>query len=389
MASPKVRTNKLNGWNPLAYMGVAPSSVSMTAIHTQPPTPNDSRGHSIGEMWIVDNPDLSPSYQAWLLVGFEGTGASFQAIWFPLGSGGGSAETTIETPHGNATSIDNVVQFTSLAGTVTISGASNAVNFEAVGINGILPVSSGGTGVNAFGNPYGVVYVGPDRTTLLSTTNGSAGLILTANGAGEAPSYQAFGAQSGLTEHAVVIAQGDFPFVASNVGTANAMLMGNGAAADPAFTTTGTPYCSGISFNNGADTLIRYNGPVSWTPVIYGSTSAGVGTYTSQHGTWSRIGDIVFIQVNLEWTAHTGTGDMLIGGFPFIFAHAASYYPFATLIKDLALPAGALWVVVDGDNNTTYAEVTANLNNANSAPVEMSNTGGIYFQGMYFTDPTP
>jgi hypothetical protein len=54
-----------------------------------------------------------------------------------------------------------------------------------------------------------------------------------------------------------------------------------------------------------------------WTPTIYGSTAAGVGTYTVQQGRWTRHGRIVYLEGSLTWTAHTGTGNIFIGGLPF------------------------------------------------------------------------
>lgn len=57
----------------------------------------------------------------------------------------------------------------------------------------------------------------------------------------------------------------------------------------------------------------------TWTPTIIGLTSAGVGTYAAggQQGIYTKIGNIVTVSCWLNWTAHTGTGDMLISGLPF------------------------------------------------------------------------
>jgi hypothetical protein len=55
----------------------------------------------------------------------------------------------------------------------------------------------------------------------------------------------------------------------------------------------------------------------AFTPAIAGSTVAGVGTYVSQLGIYSKIGNCIFLAIEFNWTAHTGTGDMLITGLPF------------------------------------------------------------------------
>ncbi|WP_284459627.1 hypothetical protein [Cupriavidus campinensis] len=58
----------------------------------------------------------------------------------------------------------------------------------------------------------------------------------------------------------------------------------------------------------------------SFTPSIAGSTSAGVGTYTGQQGRISLHAGQVDIALSVGWTAHTGTGKMVIKGIPAGFA---------------------------------------------------------------------
>jgi len=59
----------------------------------------------------------------------------------------------------------------------------------------------------------------------------------------------------------------------------------------------------------------------TFTPTITGTTLAGSGTYTTQEGSYVKLGtgtgDLVHIKIKLVWTAHTGTGNMRIAGLPF------------------------------------------------------------------------
>ncbi len=55
----------------------------------------------------------------------------------------------------------------------------------------------------------------------------------------------------------------------------------------------------------------------TFTPVVYGTTSNGTGTYTHQRGSYVKIGNLVNVQIHLGWSAHTGTGDMRVSGLPF------------------------------------------------------------------------
>jgi hypothetical protein len=58
----------------------------------------------------------------------------------------------------------------------------------------------------------------------------------------------------------------------------------------------------------------------TWTPVIVGSTAPGVGTYTQQVGYYTKINGWVFYNFRIDWTAHTGTGNMGLQGLPFPIA---------------------------------------------------------------------
>lgn len=68
--------------------------------------------------------------------------------------------------------------------------------------------------------------------------------------------------------------------------------------------------------NAGANVLDDYE-EGTFTPVVNGTTTAGSGTYSTQQGTYTKIGDRVCGDITLTWSAHTGTGNIEIGGLPF------------------------------------------------------------------------
>jgi len=74
-------------------------------------------------------------------------------------------------------------------------------------------------------------------------------------------------------------------------------------------------YTPSITFDN--TNLLSNYVVSSWTPTIRGSTTAGATTYTTQIGSYTRIGNRVFLQADMTVTATTGTGNMQIGGLPF------------------------------------------------------------------------
>jgi hypothetical protein len=81
----------------------------------------------------------------------------------------------------------------------------------------------------------------------------------------------------------------------------------------------------GLCFNGdtaAANALDDYE-EADWTPVAIGGTTAGTGTYTLQVGRYTKIGQVCFFQMTLGWSAHTGTGDLILGGLPFTSLNAA------------------------------------------------------------------
>ena len=78
----------------------------------------------------------------------------------------------------------------------------------------------------------------------------------------------------------------------------------------------------GIQFNGdtaAANALDDYE-EGTWTPTVSGGTTAGTGTYSTQVGKYVKVGGKVFAEVTLEWSAHTGTGNMFLTGLPFTSA---------------------------------------------------------------------
>lgn len=72
-----------------------------------------------------------------------------------------------------------------------------------------------------------------------------------------------------------------------------------------------------------ANTLDDYK-EGTFTPVVAGSTTAGVGTYTAQSGFYTKIGRMVYFNILVTWSAHTGTGHIKVTGLPFVSNGAAN-----------------------------------------------------------------
>jgi len=84
---------------------------------------------------------------------------------------------------------------------------------------------------------------------------------------------------------------------------------------------------AGIQFNGdtaAANSLDDYE-EGTFTATVVGGTTAGVGTYSRQVGVYTKIGNLVTTHVWIQWSAHTGTGDLFFGGFPFTSTGTTNY----------------------------------------------------------------
>lgn len=122
----------------------------------------------------------------------------------------------------------------------------------------------------------------------------------------------------------------------------------------------------GINVGNSAQTglaTLDWYEEGSFTPTIRGSTSAGTATYSTQQADFQRIGNTVNYQISLGWSVATGTGSMLIAGFPYaqnaleVFGTVAYFGtaswgtgPFG-LFNNPAFLGGTTMVVTDGAGN--------------------------------------
>lgn len=80
-------------------------------------------------------------------------------------------------------------------------------------------------------------------------------------------------------------------------------------------------------------------GSTTFTPTYFGSTTAGVTTYTLQVGRYVRFGPLVVCFGRVAWSAATGTGSGRIGGLPYT----------AASVTNLIFPV-SLWL-----NTTTWS----------------------------------
>jgi len=122
-----------------------------------------------------------------------------------------------------------------------------------------------------------------------------------------------------------------------------------------------------------------------FTPTIIGSTAAGVGTYSAQVGQYTKIGDRVFFNIRLVWSAHTGTGNMLIAGLPFASSSASGVAYAATIgwLSGLTLTASNLAVAYIGGGSTQVQPNQYPVGNGSAGSVPIDTAAGLIMSGQY------
>jgi hypothetical protein len=118
----------------------------------------------------------------------------------------------------------------------------------------------------------------------------------------------------------------------------------------------------------------------TFTPVVYGTTSAGVGTYTEQDGHYTKIGRVVHFNFNLWWTEHTGTGNLRVDGLPFVLSSSFPSTPVSIVGINLTY-SGALLGLVSSGTNDIYLYTQSS--NAGIPAVAMDSSARIIVSGSY------
>ena len=132
----------------------------------------------------------------------------------------------------------------------------------------------------------------------------------------------------------------------------------------------------GISFDGGTNILSTYT-VGTFTPTMVG-TVAGTTTYSAQNGYYIRIGSVVTIQATVIGSAATGTGNAILGNFPFTIKSQTNGNVIGTFLgvngAGWTYPASTTAPVTVGGSNSISAIIYVNGSAAASAILQMANS---------------
>jgi hypothetical protein len=144
-------------------------------------------------------------------------------------------------------------------------------------------------------------------------------------------------------------------------------------------TGTGIAFPATQSASSDANTLDDYE-EGTFTPTVQGVSSPGTATYSTQLGAYTKIGNLVYVNVYLSYTGGTGTGQLRVANLP--FTSAGSYIPVASIYLDnIAYTATSFVQAVMNSSATTVDYYL--VNGGGSSGVAYDAAGVLIFSLTY------
>jgi hypothetical protein len=131
-----------------------------------------------------------------------------------------------------------------------------------------------------------------------------------------------------------------------------------------------------------ANTLDDYE-EGTFTPTMVGGTTAGTTTYVAQVGKYTKIGNVVFVNVIMYWSAATGTGTMEMGGLPFTVL-AGNATIGAVLTDGLNWPGNTGPCVLANDGSTNVRVYISGDNTEVTVQTVVNEAAGVRFSVYYY-----
>jgi hypothetical protein len=145
----------------------------------------------------------------------------------------------------------------------------------------------------------------------------------------------------------------------------------------------GIAFPAAQSASTDANTLDDYE-EGTWTPIIVGTAPVGTGTYTFQGGRYTKIGNRVFVEGYISWSAHTGGGTMSISGLPFN-VNSSVFYSSGCIgdVNAIALTAGNTLTIAATSNSAEISMRQLPVGGGTSSAVPLDTQANISFSLCY------
>jgi hypothetical protein len=230
--------------------------------------------------------------------------------------------------------------------------------------------STGGMGVKVAAGGY-------NWLNLISGDTGNMSVGINDNGGSGAFRFVQYNSGGTFVRSAIDVTD------AGNVKLSNSMSVGGATVSTSG---SGITFPATQSASSDANTLDDYE-EGTWTPIIVGATTAGTGTYSSQNGRYTKVGNMVTATSYVEWSAHTGTGGMRLGGLPFATLSATNNLGGVAVgyNHNIALTANNVLTAYTLANSTECVVDQYPVGGGASTTVPIDTAGGIVFTVSYLT----
>jgi hypothetical protein len=293
------------------------------------------------------------------------------AVFARLGASGGAGAGLILAGASAAKNWVIASQY-NLSGTLEFTQTTAAGGSTISGTPSMVINASGNVGIGTSSPASKLDVYGAIRTTLAadtnyygSFTNYAGDVLVSAVGTGANLQLQTAG-----TTRLLVGASG-------GIQTTTTISVGN---ATPSTSGAGITFPATQSASSDANTLDDYE-EGTWTPAIRGSSSGGTGTYTTQQGTYTKIGNSVRFQAYIVWTAHTGSGQLEVTGYP--FTSTAETTPISLSFYGGPLFTSGNFIQAYVNPNNTVSGTAQTSSGSVFSSVGVPSTGEYFVSGIY------
>lgn len=152
------------------------------------------------------------------------------------------------------------------------------------------------------------------------------------------------------------------------------MAQGQGVAAPP------LRFSAPLSKSGSTVSFVPTTGTCALT--VAGTTAAGTAGYTEQGCTYQVVGNRVHLQARVKWFGHTGTGTILIAGFPVSPALVFQWFEGVAAIG-LSNTAGAHVSMNFGSSSFSAADLVQVVAGGAQAGVPISAAGELLINTTY------
>lgn len=122
----------------------------------------------------------------------------------------------------------------------------------------------------------------------------------------------------------------------------------------------------------------------AFVPVLSGTTTVGAGTYSVQVARYTRINNTISFTLSLTWSAHSGTGNLIVTGLPTLSLNTANLLTPVTVYYNSITATAA--TVINGyiDPNSSNINIRQVASSGVPALVPMDTAGSLLISGTYF-----